>query len=159
MHYLTGIIVSSKEDLTNEEARSMAEQVLLEFENSVWDWYENSPGRWSGEYGTGVFKATSPRFHETVKTLMDSQRKEYELLCKNVKDIEEYIKRYESGESTHDLGCWNLLWLAQFIYGEFTSNSHIYDSCSYTSYITNDMMEYYRINPDMFYLVLFDVHN
>ncbi len=162
MHYLTGIIIESKDELTNQKARDRAREILDEFEYRVWDWYNDSPGRWSDEYGEGVFKATNPIFHKTVKSLIDSQKTWYRTVAEKLKDIDYYKKVYESGDTNefpYQNAAWYLGYFAQCVSGEFTSESYIYDAEKGTAFITNNMLEEYHDNPDIYYLVLFDVHN
>ena len=163
MHYLTGIIVKSYEELTNLEARDMAKDIMDEYEHIVWDWYENSPGRWKDLYGDdGVFRATSPEFHKIVSKLMEDQENHYRNAVENLPEISECRNIYESRVTSSPNETFALYELKSFIdcvCGMFTSNSHIFDGYLYTSRIDSEMLNSYREDPDLYYIVLFDVHN
>ena len=163
MHFLTGIIVKDNMcDYSCDDARLHANSVLEEYEGVVWDWYENGSGRWSGEYGNGVFHATSRKFFDVLESLIESQKSSYEFSCKNLEDIDYYKNMYESKvipDNGKDRGGLYLKWFADLVCGKFNSDSHIFDSDKYTSFITDNMISEYRNEPKKYWLVLFDVHN
>ena len=167
MHAITGIIVYDDGQLSikdENDAKYAAESILNEHEGMVYDWYTVGRGRFSNTYGKDVYRATDKEFFIVVDSLIDAQYRNFEHARNGLGDSFDYYNElYEHGAGNpigyNGMKVWYLSNYVNFIKGEFTFDSHIYDSWLGTSRVTKEMIETYKAYPGNYYLVLFDVHN
>ena len=158
-HVLTGIIVSVEEGDTDRDLRNKACYALEDFQNVVYDYYDETGGMWSSEYENNVIRATDDKFFEALDRCLASQKYQMEeylsmMKEKNIHRFADYFGRAEGGHESYLLMCF-----AELLYGKFTYNSYVYDSEDYSSKITEWHKNKYKNNRESYAIVMVDLHS
>lgn len=185
MHYLHKILVyipdavSVEDEMIREEKmdriRSYADEQTSDFYGSVFDWRETDcAGRWSSEFPQNVIFAADDidAFITQVELGISNQKRELASCLKYLKesvgtDLEGIIKgelecKTQYGESVNGFGVMTSYYLhiiSSLLYGEYRSDSYIYNSHGYTARIFPEDIDSIRQEPENWALVMFDYHN
>ncbi|MVF23140.1 hypothetical protein EVC37_16180 [Methylocaldum sp. BRCS4] len=139
MHALHIILLQSDRDLEPDEVFTLASDAIESFQDEVFDWHAEGPGRWTQEYPAPIsFRKSPDGFMSELRAIVERMKAErqgaLEYLARQLglEDdcTSETIGRALFGnvESLGEHALWSAIRYLQLMRGDYTPDSGFYDA-------------------------------
>lgn len=139
MHALHIILLQSDLDLEPDEVFTLAGDAIESFQDEVFDWHAEGPGRWTQEYPSPIsFRKSPERFMSELGTIVERMKAErqgaLEYLARRLGLEDDWTSEtigcalFGNIESLSEHALWTAIRYLQLMRGEYTPDSGFYDA-------------------------------